>query len=27
VLYELGIWAAQFFIKHTQAPKEEETAT
>jgi len=26
VLYELGIWAAQIFIKHTQAPKEEETA-
>jgi sec-independent protein translocase protein TatC len=25
VLYELGIWAAQIFIKHTQAPKEEET--
>jgi sec-independent protein translocase protein TatC len=27
VLYELGIWAAQIFIKHTQAPKEEESAT
>ena len=25
LLYELGIWAAQLFIKHTQAP--EETAT
>jgi sec-independent protein translocase protein TatC len=23
ILYELGIWAAQIFIKHTQAPKEE----
>ena len=22
LLYELGIWAAQIFIKHTQAPKE-----
>jgi len=27
VLYELGIWAAQIFIKHTQAPKKEETTT
>jgi len=27
VIYELGIWAAQIFIKHTQAPKEEETTT
>jgi sec-independent protein translocase protein TatC len=23
LLYELGIWAAQVFIKHTQAPQEE----
>ena len=23
VLYEIGIWAAQIFIKHTQAPEEE----
>lgn len=23
ILYELGIWAAQVFIKHTQAPAEE----
>jgi PAS domain S-box-containing protein len=23
LLYELGIWAAQIFIKHTQAPDEE----
>ncbi len=23
ILYELGIWAAQLFIKHTQAPAEE----
>lgn len=23
LLYELGIWAAQLFIKHTQAPQEE----
>lgn len=23
LLYELGIWAAQIFIKHTQAPAEE----
>jgi sec-independent protein translocase protein TatC len=26
LLYEVGIWAAQVFIKHTQAPKEEEAA-
>lgn len=25
VLYEVGIWAAQVFIKHTQAPIEEES--
>jgi sec-independent protein translocase protein TatC len=24
ILYELGIWAAQMFIKHTQAPVEPE---
>ena len=24
ILYELGIWAAQIFIKHTQAPEEPE---
>ncbi len=24
LLYELGIWAAQVFIKHTQAPAEEK---
>jgi sec-independent protein translocase protein TatC len=23
LLYEVGIWAAQIFIKHTQAPKED----
>ena len=27
LLYEVGIWAAQIFIKHTQAPAEETTAT
>ncbi|PUE34330.1 twin-arginine translocase subunit TatC [Limnohabitans sp. Jir72] len=26
LLYELGIWAAQIFIKHTQAPEEAEEA-
>jgi sec-independent protein translocase protein TatC len=26
VLYELGIWAAQLFIKHTQAPQEDEAS-
>jgi sec-independent protein translocase protein TatC len=25
LLYEIGIWAAQLFIKHTQAPAEEAT--
>ena len=25
VLYEVGIWAAQVFIKHTQAPAEEQS--
>jgi len=27
LLYELGIWAAQVFIKHTQAPREDGQAT
>ena len=27
LLYEVGIWAAQIFIKHTQAPAEETTTT
>jgi sec-independent protein translocase protein TatC len=27
LLYELGIWAAQVFIRHTQAPSEEKTTT
>jgi sec-independent protein translocase protein TatC len=27
LLYEMGIWAAQIFIKHTQAPKEENAST
>ena len=27
LLYEVGIWAAQFFIKHTQAPAEEGSGT
>ena len=26
LLYEVGIWAAQVFIKHTKAPAEKETA-
>ena len=26
LLYELGIWAAQVFIKHTQAPQDPEDA-
>jgi len=26
LLYEVGIWAAQIFIKHTQAPAEEKAA-
>lgn len=25
LLYEMGIWAAQIFIKHTQAPVQEDT--
>jgi sec-independent protein translocase protein TatC len=24
LLYELGIWAAQIFIKHTQAPADAD---
>ena len=24
ILYELGIWAAQIFIRHTQAPEEPQ---
>ena len=27
ILYEVGIWAAQIFIKHTQAPKAEGDTT
>jgi sec-independent protein translocase protein TatC len=27
LLYEVGIWAAQIFIRHTQAPAEEKTTT
>jgi sec-independent protein translocase protein TatC len=27
LLYEVGIWAAQIFIKHTQAPAEESSRT
>jgi len=27
LLYEVGIWAAQIFIKHTQAPAEEGSGT
>nr|WP_315238460.1 twin-arginine translocase subunit TatC [uncultured Albidiferax sp.] len=27
ILYEIGIWAAQIFIKHTQAPDEEAATT
>ena len=27
LLYEVGIWAAQVFIKHTQAPAEEGSGT
>jgi sec-independent protein translocase protein TatC len=26
ILYEVGIWAARLFIKHTQAPQEEPTS-
>jgi sec-independent protein translocase protein TatC len=26
LLYELGIWAAQIFIKHTQAPEDSTAA-
>ncbi|MFM7026472.1 MAG: twin-arginine translocase subunit TatC [Limnohabitans sp.] len=27
LLYEIGIWAAQIFIKHTQAPEENTSAS
>ncbi len=27
ILYEVGIWAAQIFIKHTKAPEEDPAAT
>ena len=27
LLYEVGIWAAQIFIRHTQAPAEETSTT
>ncbi len=27
LLYELGIWAAQLFIRHTQAPAEPDPVT
>jgi sec-independent protein translocase protein TatC len=27
LLYEVGIWAARIFIKHTQAPQEDSAAT
>ena len=26
ILYELGIWAAQIFIRHTKAPEDAEEA-
>jgi sec-independent protein translocase protein TatC len=26
VLYEVGIWAARIFIKHTQAPSDDGPA-
>mgnify|MGYP003534012378 CR=1 FL=1 len=26
ILYELGIWAAQIFIRHTKAPEDTEEA-
>ena len=26
ILYEIGIWAAQVFIKHTKAPEEEASS-
>jgi sec-independent protein translocase protein TatC len=25
ILYEVGIWAAQIFMKHTKAPEDEVT--
>ena len=27
LLYEIGIWAAQLFVKHTKAPEEDEAKT
>jgi sec-independent protein translocase protein TatC len=24
ILYEIGIWAAQIFLKHTQAPEDSD---
>jgi sec-independent protein translocase protein TatC len=27
ILYEVGIWAAQIFMRHTQAPAEEKPAS
>ena len=27
LLYEVGIWAARLFIKHTKAPEDEEQGT
>jgi len=27
LLYEVGIWAAQVFIKHTKAPEEEQSSS
>jgi sec-independent protein translocase protein TatC len=27
LLYEIGIWAAQVFIKHTQAPQDTDGAS
>jgi len=27
VLYEIGIWAAQIFIRHTQAPETTEKSS
>jgi sec-independent protein translocase protein TatC len=26
LLYEMGIWAAQIFIKHTQAPQDDASS-
>jgi sec-independent protein translocase protein TatC len=27
ILYEVGIWAAQIFLKHTKAPEDEATGS